>query len=31
MSEADKASLDAMRAQNEKLMRKLEKVKNKMT
>ena len=30
MSEADKVSFDAMRAQNEKLMRKLEKVKNKM-
>ena len=30
MSETDKASFDAMRAQNEKLMRKLEKIKNKM-
>lgn len=30
MSETDKASFDGMRAQNEKLMRKLEKIKNKM-
>jgi hypothetical protein len=30
MSETDKASFDRMRAQNEKLMRKLEKIKNKM-
>ena len=30
MSETDKASFDAMRAQNEKLMRKVEKIKNKM-
>ena len=30
MTESDKASFDAMRAQNEKMMRKLEKVKNKM-